>query len=90
MYDQIIFPRTFSTSIEMPESGYNINRGQIRFLNSKTTDFDWYYSRHHQKLKFLICDLLFKPFEKDPGGSPSISSTHSSKSVTSIDLCSTL
>ena len=22
-YDQIIFPRTFSTSIEMPESGYN-------------------------------------------------------------------
>ena len=23
MYDGIIFPRTFSTSIEMPESGYN-------------------------------------------------------------------
>ena len=25
MYDQIIFPRTISSSIEMPESGYNIN-----------------------------------------------------------------
>ena len=41
------------------------NRGQIRLLNSKITDLDWYYSRHHQKLKFLICDLLFTPLVKD-------------------------
>ena len=32
--------------------------GQIRFLNSKTTDLDWYYSRPNKKLKFLIRDLL--------------------------------
>ena len=35
-----------------------VNREQIRLLNSKTTDLDWNYSGHHQKLKFLICDLL--------------------------------
>ena len=36
-------------------------------LNSlfSSTDLDWYYSRHHQKLKFLICDLLFRPFVKN-------------------------
>ena len=35
-----------------------INRGQIRLVNDKTTDLDWYYSRHNQNLKFLIRDLL--------------------------------
>ena len=28
-----------------------MNRRQIRFLNSKTTDLDWYHSRYYQKLK---------------------------------------
>ena len=40
---------------------------QIRPLNSKTTDLDWYYSQPYQKLKFLIRDLLFtfvKPFSE--------------------------
>ena len=39
-----------------------MNRGQIRLLNSKTTDLDRYYSRPNQKLKFLIRDLLCMPF----------------------------
>ena len=38
---------------------------QIRLLNSKTNDLDWYYSRHNQKLGFLISDLLFTPFVKN-------------------------
>ena len=43
-----------------------VNRGQRRILNRKTTDLDWYYFRHHQKLKFLIHDLLFMPFVNNP------------------------
>ena len=38
----------------------------ICFLNSKTTDLDWNYSRHNQKLKYLIRDLLFMSFVKKP------------------------
>ena len=41
-----------------------VNRWQIRLLNSKSTDLDGYYSRPYQKLKFLICDLLFVVFVK--------------------------
>ena len=41
-----------------------MNRRQIRFLNSKTTDLDWHYSRPYQKLKFLIRDLLFTTLRK--------------------------
>ena len=41
-----------------------MNRGQVRFLNAKTTDLEWYYSRHNQKLKFLISNFLFVPFVK--------------------------
>ena len=37
-----------------------VNRGQIRLLNSKTTYFDWYYSRPKQKLKFLVRDCLWE------------------------------
>ena len=45
-----------------------MNKGQIdqRLLNSKATDLDWYYSRHYQKLKFLVHDLLFMIFVKNP------------------------
>ena len=43
-----------------------MNREQIRLLNSKTTDLDWYYSRPNQKLKFLIRDLIFMLFVKTP------------------------
>ena len=45
-----------------------INGVQMRLLNGKTTDVDWYYSRHHQKNKFLVYDLLSKPFVKDSNG----------------------
>ena len=44
-----------------------MNSGQIRHLNSKTADLDcWYYSRLYQKLKLLICDLIFTTFVKNP------------------------
>ena len=43
-----------------------MNRGQIRFLNSKSTDLDWYYSKYFWKLKKLIRDLLFTTFVKKP------------------------
>ena len=43
-----------------------MNKGQIRFLNSKTTDLDWYNSRPNGKLKLLIHDLLFATFVKPP------------------------
>ena len=39
-----------------------VHREEIRVLNGKTIDLDWYYSRPNQKLKFLIRDLLFMPF----------------------------
>ena len=42
------------------------SRGQIRLSNGKTTDLDWYYSKPNQKLKCLICDLLFITFVKPP------------------------
>ena len=42
------------------------NREQIRILNSKSTDLDWYYSRLFGKLKRLIGDLLFATFVKYP------------------------
>ena len=42
------------------------NRDQIRLLNSKSTDLDWYYSKHFWKLKLLIRDLLFTTFMKTP------------------------
>ena len=42
------------------------NREQIRLLNSKSTDLDWYYSKHFWKLKLLIGDLLFTTFMKNP------------------------
>ena len=45
-----------------------VNRGQIRLLDSKTTDLDWNYSRPQWKLKFLIRDLLFTTFVKNPAG----------------------
>ena len=45
-----------------------MNRGQIRVLNDKTTDLDWYHSRLFWKLKFLIRDLLFTTFVKNPPG----------------------
>ena len=41
-----------------------VHRAQIRLLNGKTTDLDWYYSRHNQKVKFLIGDSLFVSFVK--------------------------
>ena len=43
-----------------------VNREQIRLLNSKTTDLDWYYFKPYQKLKLLIRDLLFTTFVKSP------------------------
>ena len=45
-----------------------VNRGQIdqRLVNSKATNLDWYYSRHYQKLKLLVRDLLFMTFVKNP------------------------
>ena len=44
-----------------------VSREQIRLSNSKTTDwYYWRYSRHHQKLKFLIWDLLFTRLRKTP------------------------
>ena len=43
-----------------------VNRKQIRFLNSKDTDLDWYYFWHHQKLKLFIRDILFTSFVKKP------------------------
>ena len=39
---------------------------QIELLNSKSTDLDWYYSKHLWKLKLLIRDLLFTTFMKNP------------------------
>ena len=36
-------------------------------VNNKTSDLDWYYSRHNQKLEFLVCDsvvVLCMPFTK--------------------------
>ena len=39
------------------------NSEQIRLLNNKATDLDWYYSIHFWKLKLLIRDLLFKTFD---------------------------
>ena len=42
---------------------------QIRLLNSKSTDLDWYYSKYFWKLKLLIHDLLFTTFMK-PSPSP--------------------
>ena len=41
-----------------------MNREQIRLLNSKTTDLNWYYSKLYQKLDLLIRDLLFTTFVK--------------------------
>ena len=41
-----------------------MNKGKIRLLNSKSTDLDWNYSRHNQKLKYLVRDLLFMTFVK--------------------------
>ena len=40
-----------------------VSKGQVRLLNSEHTDFDlgWYYFRHHQKLKYLICHLVYPP-----------------------------
>ena len=35
-----------------------VNREQTMLLNGKTTNFDWNYFKHDQKLKFLIRDLL--------------------------------
>ena len=52
-----------------------MNRGQIRLLNSKTTDLDWYYSKPCQKLKLAIHDLLFRTFVNPP--SPLLSDTRS-------------
>ena len=43
-----------------------MNKGQIRFLNSKTTDLDWYNSIPNWKLKLLIHDLLFATFVETP------------------------
>ena len=43
-----------------------MNKGQIRLLNSKTIDLDWYYSRPNQKLKFLILQLLFMSYSDFP------------------------
>ena len=34
-----------------------VNRGQVKLVNGKTTDSNSYYSKHNQKLKFLICNL---------------------------------
>ena len=42
------------------------NIEQIRLLKSKSTDLDWYYSKHFWKLKLLIRDLLFATFMKNP------------------------
>ena len=42
------------------------NREQIRLLNSKSTDLDWYYSKNNWKLKLLIRDLLFMTFVDPP------------------------
>ena len=30
-----------------------VNRDQIRLLNGKSTDLEWYYFRYNQKLKSL-------------------------------------
>ena len=35
-----------------------VQTGQIRLLNSKTTDLDLHYSEYYQKCKILTCDLL--------------------------------
>ena len=42
------------------------NREQIRLLNSKSTDLDWYYFKHNWKLKLLIRNLLFTTCENLP------------------------
>ena len=39
---------------------------QIRLLNDKTTELDWYYSRPNHNLKSLTCDLLFMLFVNTP------------------------
>ena len=49
---------TFATSLRTVIKLFR-NKGQIRILNRKNSDLDWYYSRHYQKLKFFIHDLLF-------------------------------
>ena len=38
------------------DNSYDLLQCSINLLviSSKTTDLDWYYSRHNQKLKFLI------------------------------------
>ena len=38
----------------------------MRLLNSKSTDLDWYYSRHYRKLKQLVHELLFITFVNRP------------------------
>ena len=38
----------------------------IRLLNRITSDLDWNYSGPYYKTKFLIPDLLFMPFVKNP------------------------
>ena len=42
------------------------NRQQIRLLNSKSNDLDWYCATHSWKLKLLTRDLLFTTFVKPP------------------------
>ena len=42
-----------------------IDREEIRLLNGKTIDWDWYYCRHDQKLKLLIRDFVFMFFVKN-------------------------
>ena len=48
----------------------------IKLFVNKGTDLviftEWSYSRHNQKLKFLICDLLFMPFVKDSPLPPTV------------------
>ena len=57
----LLIPKSWTIKLFM-------NRGQIRLLNSrsKVTDLDFYYSRHNQKLKFLIGNLLFMPYVTSP------------------------
>ena len=43
-----------------------MNRGANKDSKYENTNLDWNYSRHHQKLKYLIRDLLIMPFVKTP------------------------
>ena len=52
LYDQIIFPRTFSTSIEMPESGYN--RRALGFIFN-----------NHQAIGLYLLQSLHEPVNQD-------------------------